>query len=316
MDNALKPPFGTADPYPLQPYSKLIINAALTGMVPMKRHTPHIPVTPEEIIEQGIECVHAGASILHLHAREADERPTWKPEIYAKIIEGIRNECPMAILCVTTSGREFNTFEKRSAVLELDGDVKPDMASLTLGSLNFPGQASINDPAMIMGLAGRMKDKGIKPELEIFDTGMINTAKYLCHKGLIDHPFYFNILLGSIYSTQATMSDLTNLVHLLPPDAVWAGAGIGVFQLVVNTAAVVMGGHVRVGLEDNIWYDHGKTRPATNAELIRRVMRIAREFGRDSATPLEARQRLQLGVPFPKRAVLVEAPVEIPAERL
>ena len=289
--------FGTVDPFPLRPYSNLIINAALTGMVPRKRHTPHVPVSVEEIIEQGVRCVRAGASILHLHARDPEENPTWKASVYARIIEGIRKECPLAILCVTTSGREHNEFEKRSEVLELDGSAKPDMASLTLGSLNFPDKPSINTPEMIMKLASRMQEKGIKQELEIFDTGMINTAKYLCRKGLLSPPHYFNILLGSIYSTQAGMTDLTYLVQLLPPNELWAGGGIGIFQLVVNVASIVMGGHVRVGIEDNIWFDYAKTRLATNEEMILRIRGIAREFGRELATPLEARTRLGLEMP-------------------
>lgn len=228
-------------------------------MVPKKKDTPFVPVTVDEIIEDAIKCVSAGASILHLHARDENENPTYKAESHAKMIEGIRKECPEVVICVSTSGRNYKEFEKRSEVLDLDGFVKPDMASLTLGSLNFPDQASVNDPEMIMKLAEKMRVKGIMPEIEIFDTGMVNAAKYLCRKGYIVPPFYFNIILGSVYSTQARMSDLSYLVNLLPQDALWAGGGIGIFQLVVNSAAIIMGGHVRVGIEDNIWYDHHKT---------------------------------------------------------
>ena len=286
--------FRVDEPHPLNPFSKLIINAAITGMVPKKKDTPHVPVTVEEITEDAINCVAAGASILHLHARDEEENPTYKAEVYAKMIEGIRQECPDVIICVTTSGRTYNEFEKRSEVLDLDGFVKPDMASLTLGSLNFPKQASINDPEMIMKLAEKMKEKGIMPELEIFDTGMVNTARYLHRSGYLSPPFYFNVILGSVYSTQARMSDLSYLISLLPPDAVWASGGIGLFQLVVNTAAIVMGGHVRTGVEDNIWYDHRKTELTTNEKSIQRIGRIARELGREIATPEEARNMLGL----------------------
>jgi len=284
--------FDTEDAHPLKPYSKLIINAAITGMTPTKRDTPFVPVNADEIIEDAIKCVSAGASIVHIHARDKDEKPTYKADAYARIIEGIRIECPQVVICVTTSGRTFNKFEKRSEVLDLDGCVKPDMASLTLGSLNFPAQASVNEPSMIMRLAETMTARGIKPELEIFDTGMINTPKYLCRKGYIRPPFYFNIILGSIYSTQAKMSDLSYLVNLLPKDAAWAGGGIGIFQLNVNVAAILMGGHVRVGLEDNIWYDHNKKRLGTNEESIQRIVRIAGELGREIATPADARKML------------------------
>src|SRR3989338_793835 len=127
--------FDTEDAHPLKPYSKLIINAAITGMTPTKSDTPFVPVNIDEIIEDAIKCVSAGASILHIHARDKDEKPIYKADVYARIIEGIRHECPQVVICVTTSGRMYNEFEKRSEVLDLAGYVKPDMASLTLGSL-------------------------------------------------------------------------------------------------------------------------------------------------------------------------------------
>lgn len=289
--------FNTEDPHPFKPYSKLIINAAITGMVPRKIDTPFVPVTVDEVIRDATACVAAGASILHLHARDEAENPTHKAELYAKIIEGIRKECPDVIICVTTSGRTYNEFDKRAEVLDLDGFVKPDMASLTLGSLNFPAAASINEPNMIMKLAEKMKSRGIMPELEIFDTGMVNTARYLWRKGFIQPPFYFNVILGSIYSTQARMSDLCHLVGLLPQDALWSGGGIGVFQLAVNSAAIIMGGHVRTGIEDNIWQDHQKTKLTTNEKSITRLVRICAELGREIATPIEARHMMGMKVP-------------------
>jgi 3-keto-5-aminohexanoate cleavage enzyme len=280
--------------HPLKPYNKLIINAAITGMVARKKNTPFVPVTVDEIIDDSIQCISAGTSILHIHARDNDEKPTYKAEVFGKIIEGIRSVYPEVVICVTTSGRTHNEFEKRSEVLDLDGFVKPDMASLTLGSLNFPDKASVNEPEMIMRLAEKMKLRGIKPELEIFDTGMINTAKYLNRKGYIEPPFYFNIILGSVYSTQAQMAELSHLVNVLPHDGIWAGGGIGIFQLVVNTAAIIMGGHVRVGLEDNIWYDYGKKELSTNEKSIARLRRIAIELGREIATPEDVREMLRL----------------------
>lgn len=286
--------FNTEDPHPLKPYDKLIINAAITGMVPRKKDTSYLPVTVDEIIEDAVKCVHTGASILHLHARDKNEEPTYKAEVYAKIIEGIRRECPDVIICVTTSGRTYNEFKKRSEVLDLDGFVKPDMASLTLGSLNFPNQVSVNEPEMIMKLAEKMRSKGIKPELEVFDTGMVNTAKYLYRKEFINPPFYFNIILGSIYSTQAKVSDLSYLLSLLPQGAVWSGGGIGIFQLKVNSASIIMGGGVRVGLEDNLWYDNNRTELSTNVRSIQRLRRIAAEIGREIASAEETRNILGL----------------------
>jgi hypothetical protein len=161
----------------------LIINAALTGMVPTKADNPALPITPEEIAEDAARCVHAGASILHLHARDEKGGPTYRAEVYARIITAIREHRPDAIVCVSTSGRTFKSFEERSEVLWLEGDLKPELASLTLGSLNFPKQASVNEPEMIHSLAGCMSERGIVPELEVFDFGMVDYAKTLLDRG-------------------------------------------------------------------------------------------------------------------------------------
>ncbi len=276
-------------PHPITPYPKLIINAALTGMVPAKENTPYVPITVKEIIEDSILCCKAGASIVHLHIRDEYGKPAYQKEIYAEIIRGIRVQCPDLIICVSTSGRVHNTFEKRSQVLELEGEVKPDMGSLTMGSLNFANQASINTPEMIEMLARKMKDNGIVPEIEIFEAGMINTAKVLIKKGVLVKPFYFNLLLGSVYSAPGTLFDLACMVKSLPPDVYWGAAGIGKFQLNMNLAAILMGGNVRVGLEDNIYYDNEKNTLATNEMLIQRIVRLAKEVGREISTPQEAR---------------------------
>ncbi len=279
-------------PHPVAPYQKLIINAAITGMVPTKNDNPHVPVSVDEIIEDAINCYKAGASIVHIHARDNEQRPTYKKEIFTQIIEGIRSQCADMLICATTSGRIDNTFEKRSQVLELSGKLKPDMGSLTMGSLNFPNQTSVNTPQMIENLALKMKEKGIVPEIEIFETGMIYTTKVMIKKKILKAPFYFNLLFGSIFSVPATMFDLSYLVMSLPPDVNWAAAGIGKFQLKMNFAAVLMGGHVRVGLEDNLYYDQEKKKLATNEMLISRVAKFANEIGRKVATAKEAREML------------------------
>ena len=279
-------------PHPVTPYPKLIINAAITGMVPTKEHTPHIPISVKEIVADAKACYDAGASLIHIHARDDDGAPTYHKELYAEMIAGIRANCPDVIICATTSGRVHNTFERRSEVLELDGDVKPDMGSLTLGSLNFPKQASVNTPDMIQQLALKMKDRGIVPEIEAFETGMIQTAKVLIKRGVLEEPFYFNLLLGSVYSAPGTLFDLAHMVQSLPPGVLWAAAGIGRFQLKMNFAAVLMGGHVRVGLEDNLYYDHDSKTLATNTQLIERVVRFSHEIGRDIASASEAREML------------------------
>jgi uncharacterized protein (DUF849 family) len=263
-------------------------------MVPTKKQTPHVPISIDEIIEDATKCYNAGASIIHVHARDRDESPTYKKEIYADIITGIRARCPSVIVCATTSGRVHNTFEKRSEVLELGGEAKPDMGSLTLGSLNFPNQASINTPDMIERLATTMRGRGIIPEMEAFETGMIQTAKVLIKREILKPPFYCNLLLGSIFSAPGTLFDLSHMVMSLPPNVVWAAAGIGRFQLNMNYGAILMGGHVRVGLEDNIYYTHDTKELATNARLIERVVRFARDIGREVATAKEARAMIGL----------------------
>ena len=279
-------------PHPITPYKKLIINAAITGMVPTKKDNKHVPITVDEIIQDAINCYNAGASIIHIHARDKEQKPTYKKEIYAKIIEGIRSQCPNVIVCVTTSGRFDNTFEKRSQVLELQGKHKPDMASLTMGSLNFSHQASINTPDMIERLTLKMKENNIIPEIEIFDIGMINTIKVMIKKKFLDAPFYCNLLFGSIYSVPASLFDLSYVVKSLPPFSHWAVAGIGIFQMKMNFASILMGGHVRVGLEDNLYYDYEKKQIATNEMLVSRIVRFTKEIGRNISTAQETRDVL------------------------
>jgi len=274
--------------------TKLIINAALTGMVPGKADNPSVPLTPEDIAKDAQACRAAGASIFHLHAREGDGSPSYRADIYRQIILGVRSVCPDAIVCVSTSGRTFRTFEHRSECLGLDGVVKPDMASLTLGSMNFPNQASVKEPEMIRRLADCMRERAIVPELEVFDFGMLDYARHLIDRKVLREPFYFNLLLGSLGTLSATPFHLATLVMALPAGATWAGAGIGRFQLFVNSMAITMGGHVRVGLEDNLFYDEKKARPATNAGLIERLARLAGVVERDIATPDEARQIIGL----------------------
>ncbi|MEJ1383924.1 MAG: 3-keto-5-aminohexanoate cleavage protein [Candidatus Sedimenticola sp. (ex Thyasira tokunagai)] len=275
-------------------YEKLIINAALTGMIPQKKDTPEVPITAQEIIEDAKRCHKVGASIVHIHARDADGIPTWRPETYAEIIGGIREKCPDLIICASTSGRNFQELEKRSAILFLEGDLKPDLASLTLGSFNFPKQASINPPDIIKSLATLMKERGIKPELEIFDLGMLDYAHHLIEKELIDNPAHINLFLGSLGTLSATPSNLAALLNSLPKESIWSATGIGRFQNYVNNMAIASGGHIRVGLEDNIWYDHERTILATNEMLVIRAVATAQGMGREIATPTEARKRLGL----------------------
>ena len=281
-------------PHPLRPYDPLIINAAITGMVPRRARVPHVPVTAEQIVADAVACVDAGAAILHLHAREPDESPAWRRSAYAEFIPAIREQRPEAVICVSTSGRDVPELEKRADVLALEGDAKPDMASLTLGSLNFRTSASVNAPDTIVALAERMAERGIVPELEVFDTGMAYLAAELEDRGVLHGPLYANLILGSVNTAPATARDLAHLVDALPPGTTWAAGGIGPFQLPMNAMAVFMGGHVRTGLEDNPAMDAERTLPATNRALVERVTALAGTAGRPLATPAAVRERLGL----------------------
>ena len=262
-------------------------------MIPTKETTPHVPVTPDEIVNQVSEVANLGINMVHLHARDPiTGEPTYKKEIYAEIISGIRNKFKDLILCVSTSGRTFSEFEKRSDCLRLEGELKPDFGSLTLSSLNFNNQASISTPQMIQALTREMLERGIRPELEAFDVGMINYAKYLIEKDLIHPPYYFNLILGNIACAQANLLNLGLMINELPLGSIWSVGGVGRFQLPMNAAALVAGGGVRVGLEDNIWFDDERTRLVTNRELVGRVLSIAHALGRAPYTGREARELL------------------------
>lgn len=274
---------------------KFILNLATTGIIPTKQMTPHVPIRPVEIINEVLSLVDLGINMVHLHARDsATGQPTYTKEVYAEIIRGIRKEEKDLILCVSTTGRNFNEFEKRSDCLNLDGELKPDFGSLTLSSINFNNQASINSPQMIQDLAKRMLERGIRPELEAFDLGMINYAKYLIHKGLLRPPYYFNLILGNIACAQADTLHLGLMIKELPEGSIWSVGGVGNCQLQMNAMSVVAGGGVRVGLEDNIWYDTERTRLATNRDLVERIVSIAKALGREPFHPKEARYLFQL----------------------
>jgi 3-oxoadipate:acetyl-CoA acetyltransferase len=276
--------------YECKPVEKLIITLAPTGMIPTKKQTPHVPITPDEIAEDAYEAYKLGASVVHVHARDEKGRPTHRKAVFEKIFKKIKRKCPDIIICATTSGRVDPQVEHRTEVL----DLQPEMASLTLGSLNFAQHPSVNSMETIKKIALTMKERGILPELEIFEPGFINTAKYLARKAYFKKPLHFCLLLGSLGSTPANISDLTYLTQLLPSESNWSATGIGRFQAQINVAAILMGGHVRVGIEDSIYHNYPKEELATNAKLVKRIVRIAKELNREIATPKEAREILGL----------------------
>lgn len=280
---------------------RLIINCCPTGMVPTKAHNPHVPITPKEIAMDIKRCYEAGASMAHVHARNFDEQPTYDPKIFEEILHEIVCVTPDIILVATTSGRNWPEFEKRSACLNIKGTIKPEMASLTLGSMNFPKSASVNPPEMIKSLALKMQEEDIVPELEIFDTGMMNYAHYLIEHDILKPPYYFNILLGSLGTASLSAANMAAILAGLPQKATWAFAGIGRFQLAANTIAIAMGGHVRVGIEDNVYYDWKNSKHASNPALVERLVKISRELHREPATPSEAREIIGLKQITPRK---------------
>lgn len=272
----------------------VIINAALTGMVGQRDRYPHLPVTPAQVIRDASICHDLGATILHVHARDMDGRADWRPEIYEEIISGIRERSPEAVICVSTSGRTFSELEKRAAVLSLEGEAKPDMGSLTVGSLNFKTGPSVNAVVTVEALARKMLEAGIKPELEVFDSGMASEAGRLLTAGLLAPPVYANLILGSHHTAPATIRELAHLVSSLPSECVWAAGGVGSFQQRVVGMAIFAGGNVRTGLEDNPYLDWHSRQPATNSQLVERAVELARLAGRSVASAAETRERLGL----------------------
>lgn len=273
----------------------LIINFTPTGMIPTKAMTSHVPITISEVVEQVHEAVEIGISMVHLHARDQETgEPTYRAEIYGEMIRRIREFTPDLVICVSLSGRNFKEFKQRAEPLQLEGDAKPDMGSLTLSSLNFNRIASVNAPDMIQALAQEMLSKGIMPELEAFDAGMINYAKYLERKGLLKPPHYFNLLLGNIACAQADLLHAGIMIRDLPEQSFWSLAGIGDAQLKMNSIAIAAGGGVRVGLEDTIWYDPARATLAQNGTLVKRIHQLAEANERSVMSPRELRMHLHL----------------------
>ncbi len=270
---------------------KLIITVAPTGSVPRKRNTPYLPVTPEEIAETAYLCEQEGASVIHVHCRDENENPTSNYEIFRETVDKIRRRTNLIIM-VSTSGIAGQTDEERAQPLR----TMPEMASLTPASLNFAGRKPpvvyINDWSTVTFLAKKMLEMGIKPEIEAFDVGFISQGIKLIKLGLVERPPHFQLVMGVDGGVPATPENLIHMRNQLPPDATFTVAGVGRAQLSMNTMAILLGGHVRVGLEDNIYYAKGKLAP--NEDFVARIRRIAETLQREVATPEEARKILGL----------------------
>jgi len=267
---------------------KLIITAALTGAEVTREQQPALPITPEEIAIAAAECAKAGASMVHVHARLPDGTPTQDKEIYRQIIAEVKKRCDV-IVQVSTGGAVGMTPQERLAPVTL----KPEMATLSMGTVNFGGDVFMNPPAEMELFAQAMREQGVKPELEIFDSGMLTTVHRWLKKGLLTGPQHFDFVLGIPGGMAGTPEALMYLRSQLPAESTWTVAGIGSAQLPLGTLAIVLGGHVRVGFEDNVYYRKGEL-ATSNAQLVARIARISRELGREIAMPDEARVILGL----------------------
>lgn len=268
--------------------NKLIITAALTGAEVTRDNNPNLPITPVEIAKAAYQCYQAGASVVHLHVRNEDETPTQAGEIYKKTIGLIKAKCNL-IIQVSTGGAVGMTAHERLQPVYL----KPEMATLSTGSVNFGDDVFMNPPSYLEEFAQVMREQGVKPEIEAFDVGMINNALQLVKKGFISEPLHFDFVMGVPGGIPGTLKNLLHMVESIPPGSTWTVAGMGRTELPLGTAAIIMGGHVRVGFEDNIYYEKGLL-AESNAQLVERIVRVAQIHSRPVASPDEARNILGL----------------------
>jgi 3-keto-5-aminohexanoate cleavage enzyme len=281
------------------PEDKVIITVAQTGAWPLatKALNPDLPEQPEEIAESAYACYQEGAAICHIHARDKEGKSTGTKEVFQEIHERIRSKCNI-ILQDSTGGGPNLTFEQRIECLQ----AKPEMASLNMGSLmrvsgQYKGIAFANLREDIETYVTRMRDLGIKPEMEVYSHAMFREVESLVRKGLVEKPYYINLVLGMTYqgALDATPKYLNSLIEFFPADVIFNVTAVGAAQLPLTTMSMILGGCIRVGMEDNIYYRKGEL-TKSNAQLVARAVRIARELNKEPATPDEARKILGMKV--------------------
>jgi 3-keto-5-aminohexanoate cleavage enzyme len=277
---------------------KLIITVALTGNVPTRQMNPNLPATADEIAADVRRCADAGAVIFHVHARDKDQKPTLDKDVFRANARRIKETASEVIIQLSTGARAGKDWEARANPVRL----LPEMASFTTGSNNLPGIVYENSPQFIEFLAGVFKETGVKPEIEVFESGMISNAVYLQNKGFIAPPLHFDFVLGAPGSMAGTIKNLVFLSESIPAGSTWTVAGIGKAEIPLAAAAIVMGGHVRVGLEDNLYLPDGS--PASNPKLVEKIVALAKEIGREIAAPDEARSLLSLNPQFKDRILI------------
>lgn len=268
-----------------------IITVAITGSLPRKKDNPAVPISVAEQVESTHEAFEAGATLVHLHVRNDDESPTSQPERFAQVLEGIRTHCPGMITQVSTGGRS-GAGRERGGMLSL----RPDMASLATGSVNFPTRVYDNPPDLVEWLAEEMKRHGIKPEIEAFDLSMIFKAVEMQGAGKIGAPLHIQFVMGvknAMPVDREVFEFYVSTLKRLAPDATWTGAGIGRDQLTLARWSLELGGHCRTGLEDNVRLDRATLAPS-NAALVKQVVDLCAQYERRPATVQEAREILSL----------------------
>jgi 3-keto-5-aminohexanoate cleavage enzyme len=269
--------------------NKVVLTIAPTGNVPTKQLNPHVPITPAEIAAQIYECWKAGATVAHIHTRDKEGNPTSDIAVNREVLAELDKYADCDIIRqLSTGGRAGKTYMDRGQMLCLG----PEMASLATGSSNFPSKANLNDPETIGYLSAEMRKYGVKPEVEVFDSAMLFNAIQLADKGVIEWPLQINLVLGVPGSLPASFKNLFFLYEQLPSNCTWSITAVGKEHVELSTMALALGGNVRVGLEDNIFYAKGV--PATNISLLNRMKTIALAMGKAIATPTEAREILSL----------------------
>jgi len=272
--------------------NKTIITVAVCGSVPTKEMNPAVPYTPKEIADSAIDSYKAGATIAHIHVRDPETGvPTSDISLFSEVVDRIRNSCDM-IINLTTSGINLkgeNVIEQRLEPVKL----LPEICSFDIGSMNFQHRPFINSPEWGRLAAKRMREYGIKPEIEVFDMGHIRQAKHWLKEGLIDDPPYFQLCMGAGWGIEATPENLLVMKNALPPGVIWSVLGVGRMQLPMITMAMLSGGHVRVGFEDNIYLRRGELLKS-NAQIVEVAANIIQQLQGEVANTNEAREILGL----------------------
>lgn len=269
---------------------KCIITVAPTGAWPKKKDNPNVPLTPQEIADSVYECYQAGAAVAHLHMRDEKGDGSMDTGLFEETVRLVREKCDI-VLNLTTSGDLNATDETRQAHLK---SIRPEMASYDCGSMNWMHSGLfLNPPSFLEELGKTMKENGVRPEVEVFDASFVYNAMHYVKKGILDNPPYFQFVLGAAGGTMATVENLVYLRSIIPDGAPWSAFGIGRGHMPILLTAIAMGGHVRVGMEDNVLYAKGQL-AESNAQFVKRAVRLVKEAGRTPATPDDAREILNL----------------------